>query len=119
MKLDYPELSIESANTKIATYLPNPFYVKLIPNTDLFHIYDDFNATNDIGHKFLNAGSLIVDPSVNYTVHVLNTGATNPNENIRRFMSHGGIDERTNVYFNQDEFKYCKWHTSNRWHLKE
>ena len=99
LKLDYPELSIESANTKIATYLPNPFYVKLIDGTDLFHIYDNGAATNDIGSRF-RMGSLIVDPSVNYTVHVLSTGSTNPNENNRRFMIMDGIDETaTNVYF--------------------
>jgi len=99
LKLDYPELSIESANTKIATYLPNPFYVKLIDGTDLFHIYDNGTATNDIGSRF-RMGSLIVDPSVNYTVHVLSTGSTNSNENNRRFMIMDGIDETaTNVYF--------------------
>ena len=99
LKLDYPELSIESANTKIATYLPNPFYVKLIDGTDLFHIYDNGAATNDIGSRF-RMGSLIVDPSVNYTVHVLSTGSTNPNENNRRFMIMDGNDETsTHVYF--------------------
>ena len=99
LKLDYPELSIESANTKIATYLPNPFYVKLIDGTDLFHIYDNGTATNDIGSRF-RMGSLIVDPSVNYTVHVLSTGSTNPNENNRRFMIMDGNDETsTHVYF--------------------
>ena len=99
LKADYPELSIESANTKIATYLPNPFYVKLIDGTDYFHIYEDGTATRDIGSKF-RMGSLIVDPAVNYTVHVLSTGSTNPAENNRRFMIMDGLDHAsTNVYF--------------------
>jgi len=99
LKADYPELSIESANTKIATYLPNPFYVKLIDGTDYFHIYEDGTSTRDMISKF-RMGSLIVDPALNYTVHVLSTGSTNPAENNRRFMIMDGLDHAsTNVYF--------------------
>ena len=99
LRTTYPNLSIESANTKTATYLPNPFYVKLIDGTDLFYIYENGAATKDIGNKF-RMGSLIVDPSVNYTVHVLSTGSTNPAENNRRFMIMDGNDHTaTNVYF--------------------
>lgn len=102
LRTTYPNLSIE-AKVKTATYLPNPFYVKLIPNTDLFYIYDDYNAKFDIGHKF-PMGSLIVDPSANYTLHVLNTGApTGSDDNIRRFMVMSGGDESTSPvhYINQ------------------
>ena len=43
---------------------------------------------------------MIVDPSVNYTIHVLSTGSTNLAENNRRFMIMDGNDETsTNVYF--------------------